>query len=95
MSNEGENEMNEQYGKTRLQVRTKFGHRTLHIQGIGPIQVNRDYGMAMDLRAPDEIVEWLTEQQPKQRSAASKEDLYIELIVRKYPGEGEKEVYQF
>ena len=44
---------------------------------------------------PDEIVEWLTEQQPKQRSAASKEDLYIELIVRKYPGEGEKEVYQF
>ena len=96
MSNEEEMSIEEMYGATRLQVRTKFGHRTLHIQGIGPIQVNREYGMAMDLRAPDEIVEWLSEQQPKQRSAASKEDLYVDLIVRKYPGEGESEgPYQF
>ncbi len=96
MSNEGEIEMNEKYGTTRLQVRTKFGHRTLHIQGIGPVQVNREYGLAMDLRAPDDVVDWLSDQEPKQKSAASAEDYYVELIVRKYAVEGEDEgVYQF
>lgn len=87
MNNEEEIDMNEnekKYGTTRLQVRTKFGHRILHIQGIGPIQVNREYGMAMDLRAPDDVVEWLSEQVPHQKSAASAEDYYVELIVRKY-----------
>ena len=64
MNNEEEIDMNEnekKYGTTRLQVRTKFGHRILHIQGIGPVQVNREYGMALDLRAPDDVVEWLSD----------------------------------
>jgi len=99
MNSEEEIDMNvneNKYGTTRLQVRTKFNHRTLHIQGIGPITVNREYGMAMDLRAPDEIVEWLGEQAPLQKSAASAENYYVELIVRKYNVEGKDEgVYQF
>lgn len=95
MSNENNEWFENKYGRTRLQVRTKFNHRTMHIQGIGPLEVNREYGLSIDLRTPDEVVDWLAEQAPKQKSAASGDDLYIELIVRKYPSVDEDEPYQF
>lgn len=63
---------------SRIQVRTngmKAGR--LHIQGIGPVSINRDYGVALELRAPNEVTEWLVKQEPTHKSAASKSVYYV------------------
>lgn len=62
----------------RIQVRTngmKAGR--LHIQGIGPVSINREYGVALELRAPDEVTEWLVKQEPTHQSAASTSKYYV------------------
>ena len=35
----------------RIQVRTKSETNRIHIQGIGDVGINRDYGFAIKLRA--------------------------------------------
>ena len=49
----------------------------LHIQGIGPVSINREYGVALELRAPDEVTEWLVKQEPTPQSAASTSKYYV------------------
>ena len=61
----------------RIQVRTKSETNRIHIQGIGDVGINRDYGFATKLRAPDSVVEWLAEQKPILKSAATDGIYYI------------------
>ena len=63
------------YGENRLQVRCIYDMNALHIQGVGP-SVNRKYGIALELRAPQTLTKWLSEETPTQESPASKEILY-------------------
>jgi hypothetical protein len=37
--------------KGRIQIRTKSETNRIHIQGIGDVGINRDYGFATKLRA--------------------------------------------
>jgi hypothetical protein len=48
----------------------------MHIQGIGPVSVNRDYGLSIEMRAPVDVTEWLEKQEPTNRSAASGNSVY-------------------
>ena len=61
----------------RIQVRTKSETNRIHIQGIGDVGINRDYGFATKLRAPEEIVNWLSVQEPTEKSAATDGIYYI------------------
>lgn len=61
----------------RIQVRTKSETNRIHIQGIGDVSINRDYGFATKLRAPNNIVEWLGKQEPVLKSAATDGIYYI------------------
>lgn len=61
----------------RIQVRTKSETNRIHIQGIGDVGINRDYGFATKLRAPNNIVEWLGKQEPVLKSAATDGIYYI------------------
>ena len=57
----------------RMQVRTKYNTEyAMHIQILGSINVNREYGYANELRAPPTVIEWLGEQEPILESGASK-----------------------
>ena len=61
----------------RIQVRTKSETNRIHIQGIGDVGINRDYGFATKLRAPDKVVDWLGKQKPVLKSAATDGIYYI------------------
>ena len=78
------NETNGQYGKNRLQVRCEFDMNRIHLQGVGPTQVNRKYGLALELQAPPALTSWLQEQEPTTVSPASGNLLYIEAEMRHY-----------
>jgi hypothetical protein len=84
------NEANGQYGKNRLQVRCEFDMNRIHIQGVGPTQVNRKYGLALELQAPPALTSWLQEQEPTTVSPASGNLLYIEAEMRHYFEDGDK-----
>jgi hypothetical protein len=57
----------------RMQVRTEYSSEyAMHIQILGSINVNREYGYANELRAPQVVIDWLREQEPILESAASK-----------------------
>lgn len=74
----------EEFGKPRLQVRTQFDTNRIHIQGVGQPNVNRKYGVALELRAPPALTEWLSEQEPTLASPASGSVLYAPLSVINY-----------
>jgi hypothetical protein len=76
-------QMTEQ-GEPRLQVRTQFDTNRIHIQGVGEPTVNRKYGIALELRAPPELTEWLSEQEPTLASPASGSLLYAPMSVVSY-----------
>ncbi len=76
--------MTEQYGKERIQVRCEFDTNRIHVQGIGSTQVNRKYGLALELQAPPKLTDWLLEQEPTVVSPASGNLLYVEAEVRHY-----------
>jgi len=84
------NEANGQYGKNRLQVRCEFDMNRIHLQGVGPTQVNRKYGLALELQAPPALTSWLQEQEPTTVSPASGNLLYIEAEMRHYFEDGDK-----
>ena len=71
------NNTNGQYGEYRLQVRCEFDTHRIHLQGVGETQVNRKYGLALELQAPPELTGWLQEQEPTTVSPASGNALYI------------------
>ena len=48
----------------------------MHVQGIGPVSVNRDYGLSIEMRAPVDVTEWLEKQEPTNKSAASGNSVY-------------------
>lgn len=71
-------------GEPRLQVRTQFDTNRIHIQGVGEPTVNRKYGIALELRAPPALTEWLSEQEPTLASPASGSMLYAPMSVVSY-----------
>lgn len=71
-------------GEPRLQVRTQFDTNRIHIQGVGEPTVNRKYGIALELRAPPALTEWLSEQEPTLASPASGSKLYAPMSVISY-----------
>lgn len=73
-----------EYGQPRLQVRCQFDTNRIHIQGVGEPTVNRKYGLAIELRAPPELTEWLSEQAPTLSSPASGSILYAPMSVLSY-----------
>ena len=75
--------MEDDYGDNRMQVRCIYDMNALHIQGVGP-SVNRKYGIALELRAPPELTEWLSEQAPTLASPASGSLLYAPMSVISY-----------
>ena len=84
------NEM-DKYGEKRIQVRCDYDINRIHIQGVGTPTVNREYGMAIELRAPPEITSWLREQEPDQKSPASGGMFYVKARVIHYT---EHDTYQ-
>ena len=76
--------MTNDFGQPRLQVRTQFDTNRIHVQGVGEPTVNRKYGIALELRAPPELTEWLSEQEPTLASPASGSVLYAPLEVISY-----------
>ena len=71
-------------GQPRLQVRTQFDTNRIHIQGVGEPTVNRKYGIALELRAPPALTEWLSEQEPTLPSPACGSVLYAPMSVLSY-----------
>ena len=65
----------------KIQIRTKSETNRIHIQGIGDVSINRDYGFATKLRAPEEIVNWLSKQEPTEKSAATDGIYYVKAEV--------------
>ena len=63
----------------RMQVRTEHGEQQMHIQILGSIEVNRNYGYASELRAPSDVIKWLKKQTPVFKSGASEGKYYIEM----------------
>ena len=65
----------------RMQVRTEYNSEyAMHIQILGSINVNREYGYANELRAPQVVIDWLREQEPILESGASKgHNYYIQM----------------
>jgi hypothetical protein len=65
----------------RMQVRTEYSSEyAMHIQILGSINVNREYGYANELRAPPAVIDWLREQEPILESGASKgHNYYIQM----------------
>ena len=77
--------MNEEdFGEPRLQVRCQYDNNRIHIQGVGEPIVNRKYGIALELRAPTDLTEWLNDQTPTNKSPASGSLLYIPLQMYHY-----------
>ena len=75
---------NGQYGEDRLQVRCEFDAHRIHLQGVGATQVNRKYGLALELQAPPELTGWLAEQEPTTVSPASGNALYVKAEMHHY-----------
>ena len=73
--------MSNEYGKKRLQVRCQYDTNRIHIQGVGQPTVNRKYGIAIELRAPPALTEWLSEQEPVNKSPASGSMLYVPMTI--------------
>jgi len=73
-----------EYGQPRLQVRCQFDTNRIHVQGVGEPTVNRKYGLAIELRAPPQLTEWLSEQEPTLSSPASGTMLYAPMSVLSY-----------
>lgn len=65
-----------------LQVR-KSGNNSLHVQGKGVV-TNRSYGVAVDLSAPSDLVEWLSAQQHTVLSLVSPGKYYVPIQARMY-----------
>ena len=90
--------MNEKYGERRLQVRCDYDKNKIHIQGVGTPTLTgdnpmyREYGMALELRAPPELTDWLREQEPTNRSPASGSMYYVQMALHHY---AVKDTYQF
>jgi hypothetical protein len=80
----------QQYGKDRIQVRCEFDTNRIHVQGIGKTQVNRKYGLALELQAPPKLTDWLLQQEPTVVSPASGNLLYVEAELRHYFEDGDK-----
>ena len=73
--------MTEQIMSKGIQCRVQNSDYHIHIQAIGPIETNRPYGGAWELRAPVEVVEWCGEQSPIYKSAASTGIYYVRMDV--------------
>jgi len=67
--------------KMGIQCRVMNSEYHLHVQGIGPIEANRPYGGAWELRAPAKVIEWCNEQSPVYCSAASGKTYYVQMQV--------------
>ena len=76
----------------RLQVRLHSTDGQLHFQGIG-VEVNREYGLSVDVRVPNEISDWLKNQQATLQSAAGGGPIYVPTQMRVYDVD-DKPVYQ-
>jgi|TARA_R100000149_G_scaffold55302_1_gene24495 hypothetical protein len=72
------------YGENRLQVRCQYDTNRIHIQGVGQPTVNRKYGIAIELRAPPVLTDWLSLQEPWKKSPASGSMLYVPMTVVSY-----------
>lgn len=64
-----------------IQCRVQNSDYHIHVQAIGPIETNRPYGGAWELRAPNEVIEWCGEQSPVFKSAASNGVYYVRMEV--------------
>ena len=62
-----------------IQVRMKNGR--LHIQGAGP-EINRGYGVAGDVQVPDELADWMANQDHEYESLAGSEAVYVGATAR-------------
>ena len=76
----------------RLQVRVYYTDGQLHFQGIG-VEVNREYGLSVDVRVPNEITNWLKMQSATLPSAAGSGPIYVPTQMKEYDVDG-KPVYQ-
>tara|TARA_R110002074_G_C12476823_1_gene660614 strand:+ start:462 stop:869 length:408 start_codon:yes stop_codon:yes gene_type:complete len=82
--------MNEQENE-RMQVKCNYDIGRLHIQGVSStVERGRKYGIALKMRAHDDVSLWLREQPAILESAASGELMYIPFDILRYEGE----VYQ-
>lgn len=76
--------MENKYGERRIQVRCEYDNNRIHIQGVGNPTINREYGVALELRAPPELTDWLREQEPTNTSPASGAMYYVESMLLHY-----------
>ena len=67
----------------RLQIRKHFADGQLHFQGIG-IEMNREYGLAVDIRVPHSISDWMVNQEATLDSAAGGGNIYIPAEMKQY-----------
>ena len=72
----------------RLQIRKQFTDGQLHFQGIG-IEMNREYGLAVDVRVPTSISDWLLNQVATLDSAAGGGNIYVPAEMKQYEVDGE------
>jgi len=70
---------------TRMQARTKHAEHQIHVQVLGEINVNREYGYASELRAPTEVIQWLNAQEPTFKSGASEGVYYVQMDAVRFP----------
>ena len=54
--------------ETRIQVKKEWAGGALHVQGVGQ-EGNRPYGLAVDIRIPTDVRDWLAGQKGVLRSA--------------------------
>ena len=73
--------MTEKIMSKGIQCRVQNSEYHIHVQAIGPMEMNRPYGGAWELRAPPEVVTWCEEQTPIYKSAASNGVYYVEMNV--------------
>lgn len=73
--------------KERMQIKCNYDDKMMHVQGVAKESHesgNRKYGIALKLRTTLEVSQWLREQTPTHKSAASGDVLYIPFEIRKY-----------
>jgi translation initiation factor 2 beta subunit (eIF-2beta)/eIF-5 len=80
MEKESEN-MTDKMMDKGIQCRVQNSAFHIHVQAIGPVEMNRPYGGAWELRAPPEVVTWCEEQPPVYKSAASSGTYYVRMEV--------------
>ena len=73
-------------GKRYYPLQAKADGSTLHFQAKGPNSnlghSHRDYGIAVDITAPPELVKWVSEQKGKVKSFASNSVTYVSMRGR-------------